>query len=232
MFKGLASLFLQANCPFCDRPAAEDICSYCQRQLQDCRMADPCQFWQGELPLFVWGVYEGKLKRAIAAFKYENHPQLGELLGTWLAEAWLNSPLALSNYKLLVIPIPLHPKRQQERGFNQAEIIAKSFCKSTRYKLQSQGLQRIRETQAMFELSPSQREQNIKNAFRLGRNFSPPTTKVSVLLIDDIYTTGTTGREAARVLRSNRINVFGIAAMAAPQPKKVSSDRIAIEKLS
>jgi predicted amidophosphoribosyltransferase len=73
---GLLALFLKSNCPLCDRPTPVELCEYCQRQLLGCQLKNPSHFWQEELPVFVWGNYTGVLKRAIAALKYENQPQL------------------------------------------------------------------------------------------------------------------------------------------------------------
>ena len=112
------------------------------------------------------------------------------------------------------VPIPLHPNRCKQRGFNQAEIIAKGFCQLTGYKLYSSGLKRIRDTQQMFGLNPAERQNNVKNAFILGKDLAQLPSSSSILLIDDIYTTGTTAREAAKVLQANGITVLGIAAIA------------------
>ena len=138
-------------------------------------------------------------------------------MGYWLAEAWLNSPLHDRPKKLTVIPIPLHQKRLQERGFNQAELIAKSFCQLTSYRLQAKGLERMRDTQAMFGLNSLEREKNLRNAFRLGKDLQKHRPNSSVLLIDDIYTTGTTVTEAANLLRSQKISVLGVGAIAKPE---------------
>jgi predicted amidophosphoribosyltransferase len=86
MFKGFLSLFLKSNCPLCQRPAESIICPDCTRRVESCQLADPSQFWKDDLPLFVWGHYENQLKRAIAVFKYENHPELGEFFGYNLGE--------------------------------------------------------------------------------------------------------------------------------------------------
>lgn len=214
MLKSLLSLFLQANCPLCQRPASDDICQYCRRQIESCKRKKNSQFWQGELPLFVWGTYGGKLKQAIAALKYDRQPQLGELMGNWLGQAWLDSSLFPKTSKLTVIPIPLHAKKIRERGFNQAELIARGFCQITGYYLRSQAIERIRETEAMFGLNPSQKRENIRDAFRLSQGSKKQTFSTPVLLIDDIYTTGTTVREAAQVLQAQKVRVYGVAAIA------------------
>ncbi|MBR8828624.1 MAG: ComF family protein [Gomphosphaeria aponina SAG 52.96 = DSM 107014] len=215
MFKNILSLFLKENCPLCQRPADEIVCKYCQKQLESCKLSNNSQYWQGELPLFVWGEYEGKLKRAIARCKYDNHPELGELLGYWLGKEWQSAPVSRKLKQFTVVPIPLHQKKLKERGFNQAEIIASSFCQITGAKLQAAGLVRVKATKAMYGLKPKEREENLKNALALGKDLQKKTPN-SVLIIDDIYTTGTTAKNAAQVLREKGIKVVGIAAIAKP----------------
>jgi len=210
----LLSLFLKSNCPLCDRATDATLCQYCQRQLQRCQLKHPSQFWQGELPVFVWGHYGGVLKRAIAALKYENHTQLARPLGFWLGEAWLKSTAAQQRKKLTVIPIPIHPSKRQQRGFNQAELLAKSFCQFTGYQYQPHGLERVRETEAQFGLSAKERSQNLTEAFAVGKRFGKRSHHSPVLILDDIYTTGATARSATEVLRKQGIAVYGILAIA------------------
>lgn len=211
---GLLALFLKSKCPLCDRPAEVDLCEYCQRQLLRCQVRTPTAFWQGELPVFVWGTYSGVLKRAIAALKYENQPQLARPLGHWLGKAWLKSPAASKVKKITVVPIPVHPKKLQQRGYNQAQLIAQSFCEFTGYKQQPLGLERIRATEAQFGLSAQERSQNIADAFIVGKSFqkTPPTSPV--LIVDDIYTTGATVHSASQTLRQQGIQVYGVVAIA------------------
>jgi predicted amidophosphoribosyltransferase len=166
--------------------------------------------------LFVWGNYGGLLKRAIASLKYDGHRELAEIMGQWLGRAWLASPRLGKTKRLTVVPIPLHGQKLKARGFNQAELIARSFSQMTGYPLQPQGLQRVRETQAMFGLNPTEREANIRGAFRLGTGLQQRRPPAPILLLDDIYTMGTTVTEAAKVLRQHKIPVFGVAAIAKP----------------
>lgn len=216
--ESILDLFLKPNCPLCQRPGGDDyFCRYCIRQLKDCQFTKPVQRWSGPLPVFVWGSYGGPMKRAIAAMKYEDRPQLARPLGRWLAQAWLDSPTITPNQKILAVPIPMHPEKQKKRGFNQAELIARSFCEFTGYPLSTTLLQRSRATEALFNLSPEQRKQELDGAITLGKA-AHRLPKTPVLLIDDIYTTGATCREAAKVLHQAGITVFGIAAIATTKP--------------
>jgi ComF family protein len=209
----LADLCLESPCPLCQRPTAQILCLDCQRQIQRLQIAEPQQFWQPPLPVLAWGTYGGSLKRAIATLKYENQPQLAKPMGDWLAQLWLSSKLA-ARKPLIVIPIPMHSDKQQQRGFNQAELLAKAFCQRTGLPLKPQGLIRQRSTEAQFGLSAAARAQNLAGAFELGQDFLSRPSRNAVLLLDDIYTTGATAQAAAQLLRRHQISVHGIVVVA------------------
>ena len=217
MLKSLLSLFLQERCPLCQRVAADIVCADCQSQLHRCKWDNCAQLWQGDLPVFIWGSYGDILKRAIATLKYDQQKSLAQLLGYCLGQAWLASSLSSKVTKLTVVPIPLHHSKLKARGFNQADLIARAFTQVTGYHLQTNGLARVKATAAMFGLNPQQRAENIKQAFSLGKNFQRRLPATPVLLVDDIYTTGTTVRAAAKLLRRYRVRVLGVAAIASSQ---------------
>lgn len=211
-FQSLFHSFLKVNCPLCHRPTRREFCQDCQRQLLR------CQFPQGgwlevPAPVFVWGRYTGHLKRAIAAFKYENQPQLGKIMGQWMATAWLASPEPKPE-KSLVIPIPLHRDKLKQRGYNQAELLARSFCHWTEFPCQAEGLIRLKNTQALFGLSATERQATLKNVFEVNPQLRKSFRYSSVLLVDDIYTTGNTVKEAIQALSAVKIPVSGVIALA------------------
>ncbi len=223
-WQGLLNLFLESRCPLCQRSTRQVFCIDCERQLADCRLPQPVQRVEADWICCGWGQYGGALKRAIAALKYDNHPELGRPLGQRLGQTWrqLSATRQLGQLQLkqlqlgqvIVVPIPLHAAKQQKRGYNQAELLAEGFCQVTGLRLLRQGLQRVRETEAMFGLSPAQRQQNLTEAFQLGRELATAHPKTRVLLLDDIYTTGTTIRAAVDVLHRANIPVVGVAALA------------------
>jgi ComF family protein len=207
IWQPLLDFFLKPNCPLCDRPTPTTLCIYCDRQLQSEQISDPLQ---NTTPfILAGGNYSGTLKRAITQCKYHNHPQLGYYLGELLAKTWLANPPY--NSQIIAIPIPLHPDKQRQRGFNQAELIAKGFCRHTGIKL-NQSLLRVKSTEAQFQLNPTDRQQNLSDAFAL-----KPAHKLqgrSIILIDDIYTTGATISAASQPLQNASVNVVGITVSA------------------
>lgn len=202
MFKQLLSVFLESHCAFCQRTTSNILCEFCDQKLSSHQLSksDRLKLYQAQ-STFAWGIYDGQLKRAIALMKYDQKPEIGSVLGTLLGQAWLNSKLIKFQSNLTVVPIPMHQKKQKERGFNQAEIIAKSFCQVTKYNLNTQALIRTRQTKAMFDLkSLEQRTENLQGALQVTSNIPI----YPVLLIDDIYTTGTTAKEAIKVLQQKK----------------------------
>jgi ComF family protein len=238
-FRPLLNLVVQSPCPLCQRPAPGILCVDCDRQLQGERLAQQvtaavslspgpqprrtppprptlvksARFAPASVPVLAWGGYGGTLRQAIATCKYHNHPELAQLLGQYLAQAWKASALARQHPQPLVIPVPLHPLKQQQRGFNQAELIAQSFCRQTGLRLRPHSIRRTHNTQPLFELSPQEREIHLQNAFSLDPKLQirPPQ---SVLLVDDIYTTGATLRAIQGILRQHQIRLWGLAVVA------------------
>ena len=212
MFKQLLSVFLESHCVFCQRSTSSNIlCQYCFQKLSSYQLSksDRLNLYQTQ-SAFAWGKYDGLLKRAIALMKYDHKPEISNLLGTLLGQAWLNSTTRLPA-KITVVPIPMHQNKQQKRGFNQAEIIAKSFCQVTGYRLNTKALIRVRETEAMFSLrSSAERISNLEGALQIGTKLP----QYPVLLIDDIHTTGTTVKEAIKVLQQKDLEVVGVAVAA------------------
>lgn len=109
-----------------------------------------------------------------------------------------NSPLfPLSS--LMLLPVPLHHKRLREREFNQSLLLAKKIGKALKIPLIPDNLQRIRWTRPQIELKGEERLINVKGAFAL-KNHKTIEGK-SILLIDDVYTTGATVRECSKILK-------------------------------
>jgi ComF family protein len=117
----------------------------------------------------------------------------------------------------LVVPIPLHRKKLRERGFNQAELIAKVVAKHLQVRLTKDNLKRTKATITQTSLDREERRRNLRKAFTV-KNRDEFQAK-NVLLVDDVYTTGTTIKEAAKVLKEARVkDVYVFALARAPQP--------------
>ena len=166
-----------------------------------------CGLCQRALPPFeravAYGSYEGELKALIHLLKFNQVRPAAGVLGRILSQAIAGVEPHLPGGLISVVPVPLHAGKQRQRGFNQAEMIAKSalrnFARPERFELCTGVLVRRRETESQIGLTRHQRRENLRGAFSVadparvaGRN---------VILVDDVFTTGTTVSECARVLR-------------------------------
>lgn len=137
--------------------------------------------------------YAGPLPPAIHRFKYGGERALGELLGELLAEAAAGLAPAVD----LVVPVPLHPARRRERGYNQSELLARAVAARLARPL-SLALARQRPTPPQVGRGAAERRRNVAGAFAWQ---GEPLTGRRVLLIDDVCTTGATFDACARALR-------------------------------
>ncbi len=125
-----------------------------------------------------------------------------------------------SKRDMYVVPIPLHTNRLSQRGYNQAALIARSFCQTSRLPLIEHGLIRVQDTQPQHQLGIDERQENLKSAFGVGsalRRQQRLGRRLKILLIDDIYTTGTTTQSAAQVLIAEGMSVVGMLSVARAQ---------------
>lgn len=139
----------------------------------------------------------GIVRQIIHEFKYGRQIHLRHLVARWLCAATEDERLRDRELDLIV-PVPLHPTRQRERGFNQAMLIAELLSAKTAIPLKPV-LQRIRYTTTQTALDRAERMENLHNAFRLRKNAD--VRALRVLLVDDVLTTGSTLSECARVLK-------------------------------
>ncbi len=179
---------LGRTCLKCGKPLAKNnVRAFCR----DCG--------QGER-LFDKGyccmLYGSKEKVPLLALKYGEKPYIGRKLGQLLYDR-----LEPENLKVdIVVPVPLSRTRKAKRGYNQAEIIAREVAKRMRVPCVC-AIVRNKNTRPMSGLSAGEREKNLQNAFTVRPHFSRMIAGSSVLLTDDIFTTGSTANACASVLR-------------------------------
>ena len=145
------------------------------------------------------GKYKGKLKDIILLYKYRHFQVLGKDLAHLVYRALGREEEIWWNVDAIV-PVPLHPKRKKERGFNQAQIIAKELARIKRIELGDQLLLKIKNVLPQTSLRVEEREESVSGAFAVAKG-DKIKGKV-VLLVDDVYTTGSTVRECSSVLRN------------------------------
>jgi ComF family protein len=138
-------------------------------------------------------IYEGPVAEAIKKFKYSRRMDMLPVLRHWLNQPACHQMVAAAD---LLVPVPLHVRRLQDRGFNQALLLAQAFPHKP---LGREALIRVRHTVPQSGLNPRERRENVNKAFAVHH---PEDIKGKrIVLVDDVYTTGATVRECARVLR-------------------------------
>lgn len=221
------------------RPIAGGVCAVCgERVLTPYALgADEthCGLCRRLAPPFVkavaYGSYEGGLRELIHLLKYEQVRSAAVILGRMLAEAVSGIESSWTQHPLVVVPVPLHTRKLRQRGFNQSELIARDAIKvSGRMALHSRVLDRQRETQSQIGLTRHQRRENLRGAFAVTR--PEEIAGREVLLVDDVFTTGTTVSECARVLRragASKVFVATVARTLKADAKGVDLSQVFVE---
>jgi ComF family protein len=200
------------------RPIAGGLCSICGERLVSpfAFAGEPCLAETVEAlcglcrrlePPYVkataYGSYNSGLRDLIHLLKYNQVRPAANVLGRMLTEAIEDLQPLFTGNEVLVVPVPLHFRKRRQRGFNQSELIAHAALKlkpaADRFRLSAGLLERRRETKSQIGLSRHQRRENIRGAFAVAK--SGEINGREILLVDDVFTTGTTVSECARVLR-------------------------------
>lgn len=189
-------------CQVCGIPfsgAGEDhVCGACRQSAPD--------FYAARSAL----VYEGPCRDLVHAFKYHHKTHLRRPLAL-LAAGSLRDFVAACAPDLMV-PVPLHIRRLRERGFNQAVLLGEIWAREWNLPLDRGAMRRIRWTEPQINLTAAQRRDNVKGAF--GVRDTDAVRGRRVLLVDDVYTTGSTVKECAGVLKASGAREVAVVTVA------------------
>jgi ComF family protein len=142
-------------------------------------------------------VYNGVLKEAIHEFKFNGIKGLSKALGFILADYLNKSAIPVKEIDLIV-PVPLSSQHEKTRGYNQSRLLAEEVSRALGIRMDASSLKKVKNVKPQFELKREERLLNVRGAFSASR-----LPDVTVLLVDDIYTTGATVSEAASSLKSS-----------------------------
>jgi len=218
----VSNLFFPRKCMFCNKllsfTTTVDYCAECESTVafdreRLCRTCGkPLTLPRGELVCslckkkkhsFVQNVtrylYDGSAKNAVIRMKFRANNQwiahsLGKLLAKTVAEEYADIDFNCVTY------VPISKKRLRERGFNQSEIIAQEIAKRIDVPLLNDTLVKIKNNKKQSGLKAAQREKNVKGVYACGKN---SVEDMTVLLVDDVYTTGATLNECAKTLKQS-----------------------------
>ncbi|MBX9666543.1 MAG: ComF family protein [Candidatus Obscuribacterales bacterium] len=179
------------------------------------------------LPVFTASTYAGPIQKLIRRIKYDDDTLVAKDIGPrlYLAYKHMTDRHAQQFEKdiFTIVPIPLHQKRQLNRGYNQARLIAGEFARLADLPVETKMLRRVKETKPQYGLKKGERLDNVKDAFALGKVSARGR---NIILIDDVFTSGATLLTCASLLRAaGALRVVAIAAARAPFDKDTNARR-------
>lgn len=228
LVQGILQLFFPRRCPVCDgivRPSGEKICVSCLKKLKVltppwCLKCGKKLYEEGELCAdcrrvshqFIRGraLYEyDAVASSVYRLKYGKRQEYADFFGEEMAK-YLGEFIRGVQPDAL-IPVPLHRKRQIKRGYNQAKLLADAVGKCMDIPVCDNLVCRVKNTLPLKEQNPKERQNNLKKAFIIGQNDVKLDT---VIIIDDIYTTGSTVDEVSAVLKKHGVKKIYVITLA------------------
>ncbi len=212
MLKRLTDLLdwiYKKRCYFCkSSKEAVKMCSKCYEEM-DFLPVKPSRTVKGK-KVYCAGIYSKNLQKLIRGLKYHNQRDLAFYLAQFMSE-YFEKISDKKDYE--VIPVPIYPKREKKRKYNHMNLVGEEFCRITANTLNVDLIKRIKDTKPQYKLKRQERVQNLTNAFKVDKSKYNGKT---LLLIDDICTTGSTFEEMINELEKNGIN--DIICLAATTP--------------
>ena len=174
----------------------EQFCPFCLTITRTGRSCSFCQPRHHLTGLLAATHFKPPISNLIHQLKYKGTKELSQLLAKITIK---NTISRIPKGKKIIIPIPLHPKQERKRGFNQAELLGKELSKRLKAEYNPRSLKRTKNTKSQTKLNRKERRENLKDAFEIDRRIELKDR--IVLLADDVATTGTTLDEAAKTLK-------------------------------
>jgi ComF family protein len=206
-------------------PADQLVCDICGERLL--RPADRAELFNGvtkcaacreHRPAYetavCYGEYDGALRELIHLLKYEGVKPAASVLGRMIGEIVVELKPRFEQDTPLVIPVPLHGSKLRARGFNQSEMIARAAVRAAglRSQVNTTALERIRDTGSQTGMTRPQRQENMRGAFAV--THPDQVAGREILLVDDVFTTGATVSECARMLKKSGAKKIFVATVA------------------
>lgn len=194
-------------CYFCSRPLGGSVYEHYHYEVASEPICGSCRKRNLALDRVVAGFpFEDPLRRVISDWKFNGNTEWGRWLGRRLAET-VAERLDWENWEGLT-PIPMHHRRRSTRGFNQALQLAEGVSEATGLPVH-ESLRKHRRTDPQSSLDRDERHRNLRGTFSPNPEEPVPTGVDSILLVDDIYTTGSTLRTAGGVLNDQGVEIVG-----------------------
>lgn len=211
----LLELIYPNVCGFCEEINKNSLCKNCKQKIESIKVEkidnyknDKSKSFDNHGYIFK---YEGQIRKMLIDYKFNDKAYLYKTFTRMI----LNSEKICDYISLydIIIPVPIHKRRLQERGYNQSQLIAKEFVSEFNIiKLMEKNLIKTKNNAAQNQLKKEERILNVKGVYNLIKPEILYGKKV--VLLDDIYTTGNTANECAKLLKSAGVKEIGILTIA------------------
>lgn len=222
-FEDILNIIFPKICCICDRILTKNeeiICFHCRSQLPktnftDIKENELVKRFYGKLKInfgisYLHFYKSGITQKLLHQFKYNNYPEIGELIGTWLGHELLKNK-NIGNVDI-IIPVPLHPRKEKKRGYNQSLFFAQGISEITKIPIQLKTLKRKQYNESQTHKTKEQRWKSVEHAFWV--TDKKMVENKNVLLIDDVITTGATLEACGnQILKCGALSI-GIATIA------------------
>lgn len=197
-FINLLDWIYKKKCYFCKNSKESAImCSKCYNEMDYLHFSIN-RIVNGK-KVYCAGVYEKNLQKLIRGLKYHRQKDLAYFLAKFMLEYWQN---ITDKKSFQVVPVPIYYKRKKKRKYNHMELTGIEFCRLGGYNYNPNLIERLKDTKPQYKLSKNERIKNLSNAFKVNKDKLMDGT---ILLIDDICTTGSTFEEMIKELNKNGI---------------------------
>jgi len=185
-------------------------CPYCNKSSFEGKTHPNCKKKQGPDQLVSLWKYKGVIRKAILVLKYKFVLDISDELSNVIYKKIQQKKIDFGK-NVILTSVPLHKKRQFFRGFNQTEVIAKKLAEKFNWKYLPDILVRSKNTEFQTNLTKEERKNNIKNAFEFNNKYRLNNKNKSIVIFDDVWTTGSTIKEMTKVLKKKGIKtVIGL----------------------
>lgn len=222
-FENILNIIYPKFCCLCDcgLPKNEElICFHCRISLPKVKFSDTKENeimnrFYGNIAIdfgvsYLYFYKSGITQKLLHQFKYKNYPEIGELIGNWIGHALLEGNI---DEKVdIIIPVPLHPRKERKRGYNQSQFFAKGISRITKIPTEFNTLKRVKYNESQTQKSKEQRWKSVEHAFQIVDK--KLVENKNVLLVDDVITTGATLEACGNQILKNGASGLGIATIA------------------
>ena len=211
----ILNLIFPPTCGFCGEVNTNFLCNKCKNKYQELKISNINDY--SNVPVFFEEhyyafKYQDEIRKLIIKYKFEEHSYLYKTFSVFILQDKIFTEKFINKYDV-IISVPIHNKRMKTRGYNQSKLIAKEIAINCGKEYYDNVIIKSKNIAPQSTLDMLERVKNIKEAFSIGKNSEKISGK-NVALFDDIFTTGSTVNECAKILKkigANNVGIFTLA---------------------